>query len=479
MKKLLFTYLIIINSIAFGQINRYWNNNFNAEASLTSGAVVASGAGPTALFFNPAQIAETKYANLTFNANVGTIDYYRGVDAFGPGKTMDKTFIYVYPRFFSIMAKYKKLENVQFQLAIFTRDREDFRYKASFSDRTDSIQKAFDYDYRSYYDDTYIGLGCGFKINKKFNMGLSLFGSFKTIRNQLEEFSSRFITNSSDVNQTVSSLAIRNETFISTAHLIPKIGFQYKTTQWHFGLNITIPGLLIYRSAKASKNFTVQNLKDDQGNPIVNQTGFVTDNKAKGTIKDPFSVALGSNWTSKNETHQIRFKMEYFHKINNYLMVDSDQQWTQSYVNSIFKSDPLKINQQASSVTNFAFGYSLQKTEHLKIMAGMRTDFNTQMNAEYSGNKLFTLDYNMYHFTSGLGFKLLEHDIIFGVEYSLGKNNVMPAFANLNTDQEHLSSTLNLQEESTFSFNRHRFGAYLGITFNFGTSQKEALIEIN
>ena len=34
-------------------------------------------------------------------------------------------------------------------------------------------------------------------------------------------------------------------------------------------------------------------------------------------------------------------------------------------------------------------------------------------------------------------------------------------------------------DESSFSFNRHRFAAYLGITFNLGANQGDAIIEIH
>lgn len=75
MKKIAFVLILLSTIICKGQINRYWDNSFNAEASLTSGAVVDSEAGPTALFFNTAQIAEAEYSKLTFNANFETIDY--------------------------------------------------------------------------------------------------------------------------------------------------------------------------------------------------------------------------------------------------------------------------------------------------------------------------------------------------------------------------------------------------------------------
>ena len=476
MRTLVLSYILLINFTVFGQINRYWDNNFNAEASLTSGAVVAKGAGPTALFFNPAQIAEAKYSNLTFNANIGTMDYYKGLNAFGPNNNIDQTSFYIQPRYFSLLIKHHQLEDFQFQFAVFTKDREDFRYKKEISNLIDSTQSIYNFDYSNYYDDTYIGIGTGYKINDKLNFGYTLFGSFKTLKKEYSEQSSTFINQSSSADQINSIFSYSEAIHITSVSLLSKIGFQYELNNVHLGLNITLPSLIIHKSGKAEKNILNQNLTDRNGNPVINQTGYVNDNQAKGTIKDPLSISFGINWTSDNDKDEIRFKTEYFHDINEYNLIDSDNKWIKSYKYSSLPADPLIIKHQASSIINFAFGYSHQQNEHLKIHGGIRTDFNTQMEYEYDPNDLFKFNYNMYHLTSGLGFDVFGHNIIFGLEYSLGKNNHSPTI--INSSSKFLEETYTTNDNTTFIFNRHRLAAYLGITFNFGANQENAKIEI-
>ncbi|MEA3476600.1 MAG: hypothetical protein U9R60_00345, partial [Bacteroidota bacterium] len=52
------------------QGTHYWTQNFNEESSLLSGAVVGGGAGPSAVYYNPATIAESGQSSLSVNASL-------------------------------------------------------------------------------------------------------------------------------------------------------------------------------------------------------------------------------------------------------------------------------------------------------------------------------------------------------------------------------------------------------------------------
>ena len=55
---ILFIIIVIGPQIGKAQSHNHWTQSFNEESSLLSGAVVGGGAGPAAIYYNPASIAE-------------------------------------------------------------------------------------------------------------------------------------------------------------------------------------------------------------------------------------------------------------------------------------------------------------------------------------------------------------------------------------------------------------------------------------
>lgn len=55
---ILFYFVLTFPLLSSGQSHNHWTRNFNEESSLLSGAVVGGGAGPSAIYYNPASIAE-------------------------------------------------------------------------------------------------------------------------------------------------------------------------------------------------------------------------------------------------------------------------------------------------------------------------------------------------------------------------------------------------------------------------------------
>ena len=92
----------------------YWTRNFNEESSLASGAVVGGGAGPSAIYYNPAGIGEKANSQLSIHASLFSINIYSLKNALGDGVDLSNTQFLIEPRFISYMLKPHPRWNLEF-----------------------------------------------------------------------------------------------------------------------------------------------------------------------------------------------------------------------------------------------------------------------------------------------------------------------------------------------------------------------------
>ena len=109
--------LLSFATSAMAQSTNYWSRSFNEESSLLSGAVVGGGAGPSAIYYNPASISEVVSSKLTLNASLSSINFSSIKNALGEDINLNSTKVFIEPRFVSFMIKSKKLKKMSFEIA--------------------------------------------------------------------------------------------------------------------------------------------------------------------------------------------------------------------------------------------------------------------------------------------------------------------------------------------------------------------------
>jgi len=83
------------------QSTNYWTRSFNEESSLLAGAVVGGGAGPTAIYYNPASISEVEASKLSLNASLFSFDIITLKNALGNNIDIGSTKFNIEPRLIS------------------------------------------------------------------------------------------------------------------------------------------------------------------------------------------------------------------------------------------------------------------------------------------------------------------------------------------------------------------------------------------
>ncbi len=478
-------------------MNHYWSQNFNSESSLLSGAVVAGDGGNTSIYYNPATISEIKMgSNLSFAATLFTWGAYYFSNALGNGRDVYNISFNVQPQFMSYSYR-PKGSKFSFAFSIITRMKEKFDINYYDSRMIDIISSTpgeenynVEYKYFLEYSDNWFGIAAAYDINEKFKVGGSLFLSANYTSYRYTLSASAFSPNDTIWVQgtprptpVTESYYTENLRFIDY-RFIGKLGFSYVLDRWRFGLNITTGSFHIFSTKKeAHREYSISNVTNPDNDKFM--PGYEIDQgllrgDLKATAKYPFSIAFGFIYGSKKKSdNQFYFTAEYFAGIKPYKFVDApiDTEITSGIIyNEMDNKDWLSFVDVAKPVLNVAVGYRWKIRDQLMFMSGFRTDFNNIHNADYKEysdyNKINSADINIYHYTGGFQFKMLQkYLLVAGGEISFGQERNREQIANFSDPVEYNSNTGTVLQgplDDKMDIFYFGFNVYLSATFKFG-----------
>jgi hypothetical protein len=474
------------------QSSNYWSRNFNEESSLLSGAVVGGGAGPAAIYYNPAGIGEIAESKLTINASLFSLEFFNAKNVWGDDKDLTNMRLIVVPRFVSYMLQPRKNKKWNLEVAFLSNENykvEDINSVDELSDVLENIpgEERYNANYRydNDFSDYWVGAGGSFKFNPDLIVGTSMFVTTRSLRYSymvdIEAGAPDKFTDPDFSFQTAKYTDIEFLKF-NNYRLLWKFGLLYKKNSMSYGLNITTPSLNVYADGKRVMR------KESQSNITNPETGeavadylvseFAEDKAMTVNYKNPLSVAAGLSWQNSNSTKSFYFTAEYFFRLNPYKVVEGEESNYSDTQNNILNNaygEWLTYVAGARPILNAALGYRWKAKENLTVMTGFRTDFNYRKNLNYSPIseekviKGFTVD--RYHFTGGITAHVLGQDLMAGLQYSFGLEKNQKQFINL-TDYVEYDPETNKALQGTRKNNVtslvNNLSIYFGATFNFG-----------
>jgi hypothetical protein len=473
----LFIVSAFINKELAAQINNYWSMGSNTSSSLLGGAVVGGGAGDVAIFYNPAAIEVVAQKQIAFNASVLNFNFYKYKNALGPGESLDYLEWAVKPRFLSYQFKIKSNPKLSCQVTLFSRNEQltelwDFqKFDVTNIPTGEEFEYTASYDLNRRYTDYWLGAGASYNFSSKFSVGMTLFGSAKSLRYFQSSVIDLVPTNNSiSKNQSWSSI---ERQYFYVISIIPKIGFLYKSGQIGYGLNITIPSMRLWGDGYSKRllqysNITYDNqLKDDYLRSEYN-------NYIVANIKEPLAISFGVTFHSKNNRSNLFLTTEYFAPVKTYKVLDNTRisGWGQSEFQP--GTDFLSYRYGAKEVINFAVGFRHILNERLSILSGIKTNFSSydpSSAGEWAEIKDYvTMTPSLYHISLGAQFKIKGNTIILGTEYSYGvKNNEMQmanyGYPGIFDEEKRIALQYNTVEMMNFS--TQAIGFYLGYSLDF------------
>jgi hypothetical protein len=486
--------------LVYGQSYNHWSNSFNEESSLVSGAVVGGGAGPSAIFYNPASISEITESKFSFHISLSSVSFVNLENALGNGIDMKRSEFLIQPRFISFMVKPKNNPDWSFEFATLNYENYLLDITGSVDTETDILtylpgeERYFaTYQYYNKYRDNWYGFGSSWKISPVLSLGFSMFVTVKSLEYRNEQdivaypIDSVFIDG---IYKPFYAASYQSSDYLkyNDYRLVWKLGLLYKKERYSLGLTITTPSLGgMYSDGKRVTNVQSQsNITDPEtGLPLPDY--YVGDYQDKENVhvnnKTAFAVAAGFTLHSRNKTKVLYTTVEYFGGISPYKLVTADQS---PYISEGIATGNLPLNDWltyvggAKPVFNAAIGYSWKIRKDLLMLAGFRTDFNYRKGFDYAPYldnatvKGLELDY--YHITGGLSFSIFGQNIIAGVQYSIGAQRNLEQFANLSDPIEYDNvDNVPLQgvRQNTMNAKVNSIILYFGATFNFGGNKEK------
>jgi hypothetical protein len=342
-------------------------------------------------------------------------------------------------------------------------------------------------NYNNYYREDWIGGGASYALSDHFYLGGSMFARVKTMRyNYLLDIQAHPLQDTVDVGGTqvpFYSASYNQYQYLSMNNyrLVWKFSVFYRKKRFSCGLTITTPSLNVYSDGKrVSKKVEQTNIHNPYGDGFLPNIMIIDYQDKDGmnvNYKDPLSIAAGFVLKSTDNKRSLYSTVEYFLPIDAYKFVQVDSNPLVSdndTYNDLSEKEFLSYWYGNHWVINAAFGFQWTPRENLKMLGGVRTDFNYQNNFDYGGlgeyNSLRQMIVDLYHITGGAIFTIRGQDIMFGLQYTLGMDRNHEQIINLTNPVEY-----NTEEhgalQGTRNNNMHQLsnqlGLFFGARFNF------------
>ncbi|MFC2126468.1 hypothetical protein ACFLU5_16890 [Bacteroidota bacterium] len=483
-------FIVCHNAIA--QSNNHWSRNFNEESSLLSGAVVGGGAGPAAIFYNPASISEIKESKISLNASLFSFEFLNSSNTWGDEIDLKYSRGVIVPRFISYMLKPKNHPKWSLEIAFL--NNEDYKVEDTKSiDQNVDVLTKFEgteryntfYNYRNKYRDDWLGIGGSLQLGPNLFIGTSMFASIKS-RNYFYSVDIIAVPDSKNLlsdtlSYNSSSYTEHEYTKFNDYRLLFKIGLLYKKDNLSLGLNITTSSIgNIYSDGKEVLRKKSQGNITNPLNGLPIPDFLISDFRQKKEVrinaKSPFSVAGGITYSNRKKSKTLYLTAEYFTGLDSYKLVqanENDSIGAGPYLDNFNNNEWLTFISGAKPVLNLGTGFRWIVKENLMILSGFRTDFNFRKdfnNESLNQTKsIKNFDIDKYHLTGGLNLRVMGQDLIAGLQYTLGYVKNQQQFVNFSNPIEYNFNDFTALQgirQYTMSTTFNAFTIYFGATIN-------------
>ena len=474
------------------QLSHYWNFNFNDESTMLAGAVVGGGAGVSSIYYNPANISESKRSNFTINAGLMQLDVWKLKNPLQKGEHINKVKLTLQPRFISFLIQPRNHPNIIFGFATMNKSKTKMSFGQNHSEVIDILSRTEGPDryFASYFhdvefNDQLVGAGGSYRLNEHFSVGLSMFFQFNSLQYQYKLDLQAYPVETEDEGDFYVANFIHNELVeFNTYELYWQAGVMWRSDKFGLGFSVKTPHWQLWADGKRDLYKQQQaNITDSEsGLPVPDY--IISDSKigkeAKVKARYPVTAALGFTFRHPGRDLNYYATMEFFGRVKPYLLVEAEPDPNMiggDFTSELGGKEFISYASGANPVVNFAFGFLWQLSEKLELLGGVRTDFDYQNKLdlkEYSAyNQINFFRSNTYHLTAGAKFYIQQHYIMAGFQRSMSAERKLTRIANIDDPVEYLPGQLPLQgppiNDMTYTHNGLSF--FFGATFSFGKAE--------
>lgn len=476
-----FSFLIVFSSLARAQFSRYWSESFSTKSALLSGAVVGGYQDESSIYYNPSILSDSSVNQFSFANGVANIDYIRYENALGDDLNIGNLESSVNAGFLSANLYPKDKFQLVWKAAYFNRSKYDNSFKGEVKEEYNVFELTPGLEQynglvssRTEYNDFWYGIGVAKFVNDKLSFGLSAFARYTSLRYHYSKSIEigALLSDSSDQKIAVNSNQLDNRGYNWRGTL--KLGVNYRISEnFRAGMTVTSPSFYVVSSVSGSHNYLrVNNLDLSTGSLLPDFFYNASGENMRMNFKDPLSIAVGLDY--RLEKLRWNVTAEWFAGLKPYKLIDQstgEVAILKTTFLPIEEADVLSFVAGGRGIVNVAVGLEIYNENDRSVMLGFKTDFDALKNFDYQElshlNTLVNAKANYFHFSAGKSFLFLKYDVLFGVQYSISRQNNLEALANFSSSKD-LNNNGVYQLEGTVQNNMNYKGdaltLFLGLT---------------
>jgi len=455
-------FFVVVSLKSFAQQGNYKFNNFGNRSILLSGNVTGSVTDIGLSYYNPARLTEIENSSFSFNAKAYQLTSLKLSNVLGEESNINDTSFSGVP---SMAGGTFELYGTRFAYSFLSRSRNDFNLNYDSDILSKNILATFP-DAETYkvnvnlttkIRDDWMGLTWAKKINEKFSLGISIFGSI------YDYFGGSVL---SQTIKSTDNTVVFNENSIGYKQesygIIAKIGANYHLPKMDLGLNLNLPYIELHEKGQ----FEYTKLIAGIGAKFDQFYNYSLKN-LNSQRKEPFGVSVGAGIPIKKG--KLHLNVDYVSGLSKYdrITIPDIDLGKEPKTHVLFE-------ESRKNVINFGLGTEFYLNEKLKAYFGFSTDFSgfkdkaSFLDRVEDETKDFSLEEDFYHFSLGVDWKLNWVNLILGTTYTRSSKNFMNSLSLISNFSEDSNTNI-----SNISFERWQF--VIGFEIPFLNSKLKAI----
>ena len=408
-------FLLVVNcfsSLAFGQDNHYWNDQFGIKASALGGAAAGGLDDYSMVYYNAAAMTLVEKRALSFSVNAYQIRKFKQQNALGPKQDLHSTEFSVVPNMVAGIMTLKKFPKWHVGYMLLSKNVHNSKLNSFHSAQYDAIDLPGQENFVSTYAQEIrnieysVGFGISYDATPHLSFGLTHMGMFKSVKYYNDYSITILPQDTSSSQDTRFSSNISFNYWDVKAMFKPSVLLHYP--KFRIGFAATLPTFNIVGRGTFFREFSTLNL-DGEGLLPFDISIVSKSTRTKVTHRNPASFSLGVS-LQVSEKVWLHASAETFLK-QNYYLIHNDPTEAQHYPEFITDSviialfggqKFLSYGEGSRPVTNVGLGIEIQVSKKSGIQFGGHTDFNYNRYPVYT----FTRQNVQSSQYSGLGFAL-------------------------------------------------------------------------
>jgi hypothetical protein len=449
------------------QDSHYWNQQLGIKANLLGGAVVAGMYDNSAVYYNPAALAFVDQTHLSFNNNAYKVEELMYRDGAGENLDLFSRRLNLNPPVIGGMLTHDTTQPLKLGFAIFTRHFSHFDINQRYEQYTEVFRQRSGPEYylgavefQDILNETWAGLGAGYRLNAHWALGGSLFLSYRNQRYQTSVYTRAAGAVDSSGAAFLASYNYHDAIRLNDFKLIPRVALHGRWASWRLGLHLTTPSINLYGFSRVQREVSYYNIPNRPNIMLIDQQRMLPTH-----YRSPLSAAAGLSYQFKKAW--LGASLEYFAPIGLYKVIEATPRVVAYPSNQANATDFLSIYNWADQVLNCGIGYEQQVKQDWKLQMGFRTDFSyLRKRPDETKTYLLSPNLDLYHFSTGLAWQRKVSILSLGLNYTYGRQQNVPQFVNF-ANPSGADSRLMGGIENTAQAQNQSLTLLLGFTYLF------------